>query len=881
MTRVCLWLFVLSALPGLARETPPAAEGEVPAEIQVAPDPVAVLIEQGQWDQARAAVDQFLQAAPDDLARLFQKARILRRQKNHAAAVTVYDRILTLDPGNPDASGFQVLLLLQLARAAEPKEALTIFARAAALPVDPSSYLGEYLALVVAKGAPEEAVDVYRRFAASHTIPTDTTITIADRCAAARRFDDAAALYRDVLDKQAGQPDALNGFIRILLEMGHPVLAWETAKGWPDAVAPAVRTAVDQRMQATRDLWQGATLGEPARARLSNTPLVLSYGHITLEPDPDNRDLDLGMLLHHIEFLRLNDFRFVSVADILDARSGRRPLPPRAVLLTFNVGYASFAERVWPLLRLYRCPSLLLLRAAWLSGAPPANLPAPLMTWAQVRATAADGMVTLGSLTHALDHDVTVTPQGDRAAAGMSRTFFREAGQYETDAYFRERIQHDLETSRKLIQQMTEIQPHGIAWPGGRFNGPGTEVAEQLGLTVQVADQPWHTTGRRRVLARWAVPPAMDMPAFVGELESWLTSTRQPSRASRPLYVNLDLLDTSPEADLATEIDRVVDRVEALGVSSVQVQGYVDPEHDGNAEAVYFPNRVLPVKSDILGHLAAQLHLRGIEVHVRMPVLSILPPDRMTTQRMSVRVPDALGVRSPTPLFRRLSPFSTNAQHTVASLYEGLAAHVDLDGIVFEEDAYLTDHEDFHPAALPAIKAVDSLAALSPMKLVRDQPGAWIQLKSAQLNRFTGELMTTVRAHRPNAVFARTLFAPALLNPLSERWLAQNYEESLCLYDRVVIMAYPEMLDIKNPEQWLLKIVHTATAHPDGLEKTMFELQAYNWDRARWIDSGDLQTRLRAMAAAGARHLTYFPDNPALDRPRAKDLRKAMSPAMP
>lgn len=44
-------------------------------------------------------------------------------------------------------------------------------------------------------------------------------------------------------------------------------------------------------------------------------------------------------------------FHPVSLADLLAASQGRKPLPPRAVLVTFDDAYVDFAETAWPILR--------------------------------------------------------------------------------------------------------------------------------------------------------------------------------------------------------------------------------------------------------------------------------------------------------------------------------------------------------------------------------------------------------------------------------------------------------------------------------------------------------------------------------------------------
>ena len=54
--------------------------------------------------------------------------------------------------------------------------------------------------------------------------------------------------------------------------------------------------------------------------------------------DADSTAVGSKQLAEQFEWLKQNNYRPVSVNDLEDARSGRKPLPPRAVLLSFDDG---------------------------------------------------------------------------------------------------------------------------------------------------------------------------------------------------------------------------------------------------------------------------------------------------------------------------------------------------------------------------------------------------------------------------------------------------------------------------------------------------------------------------------------------------------------
>lgn len=62
--------------------------------------------------------------------------------------------------------------------------------------------------------------------------------------------------------------------------------------------------------------------------------------------------VDTGTLTAIFSWLQTNNYHTVTVRQIEASRHGGKPLPPRAVLLTFDDGYRSHYTKVLPLLEL-------------------------------------------------------------------------------------------------------------------------------------------------------------------------------------------------------------------------------------------------------------------------------------------------------------------------------------------------------------------------------------------------------------------------------------------------------------------------------------------------------------------------------------------------
>ena len=86
-------------------------------------------------------------------------------------------------------------------------------------------------------------------------------------------------------------------------------------------------------------------------------------------------------------------------------------------------------------------------------------------------------------------------------------------------------------------------------------------------------------------------------------------------------------------------------------------------------------------------------------------------------------------------------------------------------------------------------------------------------------------------------------------------------------------MAYPYLEEAKNPKKWFKELVALVEEYPQGIEKTVFKIQTYDWKKKEWIKDKVLNKWLEVLIASGARHLAYYPDDYVQDHPK-QDLAK-------
>ncbi|MDX9675380.1 poly-beta-1,6-N-acetyl-D-glucosamine N-deacetylase PgaB [Pseudomonas zeae] len=617
-----------------------------------------------------------------------------------------------------------------------------------------------------------------------------------------------------------------------------------------------------------------------------NHVLGIAY-HDVEDRDPDQAVVAVRTerMIEQLAWLRENGYKPVTVDQIMAARKGGPELPAKAILLSFDDGYSSFYTRVLPVLRAYNWHALLAPVGVWIdtplnqpvdfAGAPRAR--SDFLTWEQVREISQSGLVEIAAHTDANHKGILANPQGNLQPAAATRRYDPLTKRYESEADFQARIRTDVNNISEKIRKVTGKKPRVWVWPYGAADGTSLTVVGEEGYEMALTlDDGLDALDNLMSSPRFLVSSDPD-----GEVFSNSIVDVQSDFVMRVVHVDLDNVYDPDPAQQDINLGKLVQRMADMGANTVFLQAFADPQGDGLVHSLYFPNRHLPVRADIFDRVAWQLRTRAnVKVFAWMPVLSFgldakLP--RVT------RWDPKTGTTAVDPdQYQRLSPFDPEVRRIIGEIYEDVARLTSVDGILYHDDAILSDFEDAGPEALEAYVAhglPGSIAAL------RDDPAAlqrWTRFKSRYLIDFTNELTAKVRAIRgPQVLTARNIFAEPMLNPGSEAWYAQNLDDFLQTYDWTAPMAMPLMEKQTQAESgpWLETLVKTVSKRPGALNRTVFELQARDWtkkDQAD-IDGAHLADWMGRLKRQGATSFGYYPDNFLDNLPDLKTVRPALS----
>lgn len=617
---------------------------------------------------------------------------------------------------------------------------------------------------------------------------------------------------------------------------------------------------------------------------------VASSWHNVEDEAADQRFMSVrtSALREQFAWLRENGYQPVSIAQIREAHQGGKPLPEKAVVLTFDDGYQSFYTRVFPILQAFQWPAVWAPVGSWVDT--PADKQVKFgdemvsreyfATWQQVREVARSRLVAVASHTWDSHYGIQANATGSLLPAYVNRAYFTDHARYETAAEYRERIRLDAVKMTEYLRTKAEVNPHVFVWPYGEANGIAIAELKKLGYDMFFTLE----SGLANASQLDSIPRVLiaNNPSLKEFAQQIITVQEKPLQ--RVMHIDLDYIYDENRQQMDRNIDVLIQRVKDMQISTVYLQAFADPDGDGLVKEVWFPNRLLPMKADIFSRVAWQLRTRsGVNIYAWMPVLSWdLDP---TLTRVKYLPTGEKKAQIHPEQYRRLSPFDDRVRAQVGMLYDDLAGHAAFDGILFHDDALLSDYEDASAAAIAAYQQAGFSGSLSEIRQNPEQFKQWTRFKSRALTDFTLELSARVKAIRgPHVKTARNIFALPVIQPESEAWFAQNYADFLKSYDWTAIMAMPYMEGVteKSADQWLTQLTNQMKSIPQAKDKSILELQAQNWQKNgqhQAISSQQLAHWMSLLQLNGVKNYGYYPDNFLHNQPEIDVIRPEFSTA--
>jgi len=562
----------------------------------------------------------------------------------------------------------------------------------------------------------------------------------------------------------------------------------------------------------------------------ATTLTVIGYHEITDHKDAliPSYAVTTQQFSEHIDWLQKNGYHFINVDQLLKAHQGKYTLPTKPVLLTVDDGYQSFYQNAYPIIRAKKIPVVLAVVGSWLE--PKADQKVDfggdeitrnkILSWNELKEMQNSGFVEIASHSYHLHRGVTANPQANSEPAAITRIYDLKTKTYESDASYRTRVYQDLKKNNDLLKAHGLRSPRVMVWPYGRYNMQLVQISKQLGMpiTITLDDGADHAKQSIQNMGRILIQGNMSTSALAQEIKNRELNLNDNNRPQKIMHVDLDYIYDPDPQQQERNLGNLLDRINGMGVKTVYLP-----------DMVYFPNRHIPMRADLFNRVAWQIQTRTPvqRLYAWMPLLAWELPKSDPVSKDLVVTQQAKAGEHLNMGYIRLSPYSPKARQAIKEIYQDLAKSTP-----FDKQGLPTD--------LAQIRGND------------DKLQKWTAYKTRTLDDFAMELAGEVRQYQPYLMTARNLYAQVALNPYAENWYAQSLEESLKRYDFTAIMAMPYMEQVDNSEKFYTDIMDRVKQYPNGIKKTVMELQAINWRNDQKIPSEEMAATIKSLYQQGA-----------------------------
>jgi biofilm PGA synthesis lipoprotein PgaB len=350
--------------------------------------------------------------------------------------------------------------------------------------------------------------------------------------------------------------------------------------------------------------------------------------------DTDQFAVSTDHLIAQFSWLKAHGYHVISIDDLVLAKLGIQHLPEKAVLLSFDDGYASVYHILFPLLKAFKYPAVVAVVGKWLQPEMGAMVRygdrylkprKDFLTWEQIREMSDSGLVEIASHSFDLHRGILGNPQGNLQPAAATRRYDPASRSYADTQRYQQRIHDDLEQNSDVIAKHTGKRPRVMVWPYGEYSHEVIEIAEQLGMpyTMTLRDGRNHLADSKEI-RRVLIEANPKLKQFVYTMEQ--INEVEPIRAIR---VSLDSLYDDDPVRADANLGHLLDQIHTLKINTVYLQAVADRDGNGLADAAYFPNHHLPMVGDFFNRVEWTLETRApVNVYAWMPFRSFELPDK-------------------------------------------------------------------------------------------------------------------------------------------------------------------------------------------------------------------------------------------------------------
>ena len=291
-----------------------------------------------------------------------------------------------------------------------------------------------------------------------------------------------------------------------------------------------------------------------------------------------------------------------------------------------------------------------------------------------------------------------------------------------------------------------------------------------------------------------------------------------------------------------------LDNIKDMGVNTLFLRVF-----DYEGKGVYFKTEKAPVIKDLLKEVVKEAKKRDISVYAWMTTLNA--PWVLEEHRDWAVLDDEYNAN--TNWYERVSPFVPEFQEYLISLYRDLASY-DIDGIMFQDDLYLADNEDFSKWAKQEYKK-DFGKDLGP----KNTDFEWSKWKARKLLDLAEKIIEESKKINPDIKFVLDTYYASVVNPDNGiEWFSQDIVGAKDYFDYFAIMSYHhpmrEEYDLSTEEslEFLEKI--SSEARKILGSKAIMKIQVCDFDTYDILPSSEINKAFFHIFKGGVPDVCFY-----------------------
>ncbi|PYI56483.1 polysaccharide deacetylase family protein [Paenibacillus flagellatus] len=215
----------------------------------------------------------------------------------------------------------------------------------------------------------------------------------------------------------------------------------------------------------------------PKTVRYRDKVLVLMYHHI------DEREsmvtIAPSKFRDHMKAVLDSEYNVIPMEAYIDFMKHGKPVPPNAVVVTFDDGYESFYTQAFPVLKELGIVATNFVVVSYVDTDYPKL---PFLTWKQIGEMKRAGM---SFYSHSYDlHNKKPDASGSDQPAMTQRRAKPRANRLETDTEYKERVVADLLLAEQQLRDHLGNQEPMLCFPFGAYSDTVVRLANEIGIDI-------------------------------------------------------------------------------------------------------------------------------------------------------------------------------------------------------------------------------------------------------------------------------------------------------------------------------------------------------------------------------------------------------------